>query len=392
MSLQTVPFLSFLLVVLSQACEDVTDVVTPPPPPPPGTMDVRLVEVTRNVGFPLLVTAPPGEQNRIFIVDKGGRIRIVKNGAVVEQPFLDISNRVSSGGEQGLLGLAFHPNYASNGRFVIDYTNPSGDTRIAVYRVGTNPDVADPASEQVVLSIPQPFSNHNGGMVAFGPDGKLYIATGDGGSGGDPQGNGQNRNSLLGKLLRVTIDDTGQLSIPPDNPFVGQAGTRGEIWSTGLRNPWRFSFDRSTGDLYIADVGQGDREEVDVVTPAQQTGKGMNFGWNTMEGTACYGASSCNRTGLTLPVLDYTHADGCSITGGFVYRGSALPALAGRYFYSDWCAGFVRSFRFTNGAVTEQQSWSTLMPGGGISSFGEDAKGELYLMTSSVVYRIAPSP
>jgi len=384
-------FLSFLLLVLCGGCGASTDVVTPPPPPPPGAPEVRLVEVARNVGFPLLVTAAPGDLNRIFIVDKGGRIRIVKNGTLLDQPFLDISGRVSNGGEQGLLGLAFHPGYASNGRFVVDYTNSSGDTRIAVYRVSGNPDLADPASEQVVLSIPQPFWNNNGGMVGFGPDGKLYIGTGDGGSGGDPQGNGQNRNSLLGKLLRVGIDDNGQLSIPADNPFIGQAGTRGEIWSYGLRNPWRFSFDRQTGDLYIADVGQNAREEVDVATAAQQTGKGANFGWNVMEGTACYGSSACNRTGLTLPALDYTHSEGCSITGGYVYRGSAIPGLTGLYFYSDWCTGFVRSFRFSGGAVVDPQEWPALKPGGGISSFGEDARGELYLMTGSVVYRVAPA-
>jgi glucose/arabinose dehydrogenase len=267
---------------------------------------------------------------------------------------------------------------------VVNYTNSSGDTRIAVFRVSSNPDLADPGSEQVVLSIPQPFSNHNGGMLAFGPDGKLYIGTGDGGSGGDPQGNGQNRNSLLGKLLRVSIDDNGQLSVPPDNPFVGQAGTRGEIWSYGLRNPWRFSFDRSTGDLYLADVGQNAREEVDVAGAAQR-GKGANFGWNIMEGSACYGSASCDRDGLTLPVLDYSHADGCSITGGYVYRGSAVPAVAGHYFYSDWCSGWVRSFRWTGGTATETRDWPALQPGGGVSSFGEDARGERDRITGYVV-------
>ncbi len=390
MSLQSLHTLSILLLSLCPGCGNSSGILTPPPPPP-ASADVRLSEVTHEVGFPVFVTAPPGDQHRVFIVDKGGRIRIVKNGVLLAGPFLDISNRVSGGDEQGLLGLAFHPNYAGNGRFVVDYTNTAGDTRVAVFRVSANPDVADPASEQVVLSIPQPFSNHNGGMVVFGPDGKLYIGTGDGGSGGDPQGNAQNRNSLLGKLLRVSLDDNGLLSIPPDNPFVGEPGVRGEIWSYGLRNPWRFSFDRSTGDLYIADVGQSTREEVDIATPALNRGKGLNFGWNVMEGTACYDSSSCNRTGLTLPVLDYTHADGCSITGGYVYRGAALPALAGRYFYSDWCSGWVRSFRFSNGTAADPQDWPTLQPGGGVASFGEDGRGELYLMTGSAVYRIVPA-
>ncbi len=365
------------------------DTVTPPPPP--GSVAVRLVEVARNVGFPLLVTAPPGDPNRIFIVDKGGRIRIVKNGSLLPQPFLDLAGKVSTGGEQGLLGLAFHPGYSGNGRFIVNYTDTSGDTRIAVYRVSANPDVADPASEQVILSIDQPFANHNGGMVAFGPDGKLYIGTGDGGSGGDPQGNGQSRATLLGKMLRVTVSDNGQLSIPPDNPFVGQSATRNEIWSSGLRNPWRFSFDRQNGNLYIGDVGQSAREEVDVATQSDQFGRGVNYGWNRMEGSGCYNpGSGCDRTGLTLPVLEYSHSDGCSITGGYVYRGSAIPSLQGLYFYSDYCSGWIRSFRLASGAATAQRDWPELRPGGGVTSFGEDARGELYVMTSAVVYRISP--
>jgi glucose/arabinose dehydrogenase len=392
-----IPIPAFALLLLGSGCGDSSSVVTPPPPPPPppsGTPSLRLVEVARGVGFPLLVTAPPGDLTRIFIVDKGGRIRIVKDGTLLAQPFLDISSRVSGGGEQGLLGLAFHPDYASNRLLVVNYTNTAGDTRVAVFRVSANPDLADAASEQTILAIDQPFSNHNGGMIAFGPDGKLYIGTGDGGSGGDPQGNAQNRNSLLGKILRLTVNENGQASIPADNPFVGQSGARGEVWSYGLRNPWRFSFDRQTGDLYIADVGQNAREEVDVATQASGLGRGANFGWNTMEGNACYSpASNCNRTGLVLPVLDYTHADGCSITGGYVYRGSAIAGLQGAYFYSDYCSGWVRSFRLSGTSTTDRQEWATLSPGGNVPSFGEDASGELYVMNASgVVYRIAPAP
>jgi hypothetical protein len=363
-----------------------------PTGPPVATDSVRLVQVATGLDFPLFLTAPPGDNARLFIVEKTGRIRIVRNGSVLSAPFLDLSARVSGGSEQGLLGLAFHPQYATNGRFVVNYTDPSGDTRVSAFRVSANPDVADPASEQVLLAIDQPFANHNGGMVVFGPDGKLYIGMGDGGSGGDPQGNGQNKGVLLGKILRVDVSGTGVLSVPADNPFVGQAGARPEVWSYGLRNPWRFSFDRAQGDLYIGDVGQNAREEVDVATSAGQFGKGLNFGWNVMEGGACYSPSSgCARSGLTLPVLDYGHAGGaCSITGGYVYRGAAVPALRGLYFYSDYCSGWVRSFRLLGTAAADQRDWPALRPGGLVTSFGEDASGELYVMISSgKVFRIA---
>src|ERR1043166_6349889 len=362
-----------------------------PAEPPAGTDSVRLVGVATGLDFPLFLAAPPGDNSRLFIVEKTGRIRIVKNGGLLPAPFLDLSARVSGGGEQGLLGLAFHPQYAANGRFVVNYTNPSGDTRVSVFRVSSNPDVADAASEQVILPVAQPFANHNGGMVVFGPDGKLYIGMGDGGSGGDPQGNGQNKGVLLGKILRVDLSGAGVLSVPADNPFVGQAGARPEVWSYGLRNPWRFSFDRAQGDLYIADVGQNAREEVDVATSAAQFGKGLNFGWNVMEGVACYSPpSGCPRSGLPLPVLDYDHSDGCSITGGYVYRGSAAPGLRGLYFYSDYCSGWVRSFRLQGTAAADQRDWPALRPGGQVTSFGEDAQGELYIMIQSgKVFRIA---
>jgi hypothetical protein len=367
----------------------------PPPPPPPSGTDVRLREVANGLAFPLFLTAPPGDLTRLFVVEKGGRIRIVAPSGGVTGTFLDLSGRVSTGGEQGLLGLAFHPDYAQNGRFVVNYTNPQGDTHVSVFRVSaTNPDVADAASEQVILEVAQPFSNHNGGMVAFGPDGLLYIGLGDGGSGGDPQGNGQSRNTLLGKILRLAVSGTGQATIPSTNPFVGQQGARGEIWSYGLRNPWRFSFDRQTGDLYIGDVGQSAREEINASTSATQFGRGLNFGWNIMEGTACFQPSSnCNSAGLTLPVLDYTHAEGCSVTGGYVYRGDAVAALRGHYFYGDFCGGWVRSFRLSGTQAAEQTEWTSLRPGGSISSFGEDARGELYVLVSSGrVFRVEPAP
>jgi glucose/arabinose dehydrogenase len=314
---------------------------------------------------------------------------VVKGGALLPTPFLDISGQVSNGSEQGLLGLAFDPQYASNGRFVVNYTNPAGDTRISTFRVSAgNADVADPASEHVILAVAQPYPNHNGGQVAFGPDGYLYIGLGDGGSSGDPQHHAQDRSELLGSMLRVAIsvDGTGY-TVPADNPFVGQSGVRGEIWSYGLRNPWRFSFDRATGDLYIADVGESRYEEIDVT--ARTAGGGQNYGWNVMEGKHCYGTASCDQTGLVQPALEYDHGQGCSVSGGYVYRGTAVPALAGTYLYSDFCQGWVRSFRWQNGTASDQRDWPALRPGGSVPSFGEDSAGELYVIDAGgSVYRV----
>ncbi len=356
---------------------------------PPATESVGLREVASGLGSPLYLTAPPGDP-RLFIVEQAGRIRIVKNGLLLPTPFLDISDAIASGGERGLLGLAFDPHYAMTGRFYVDYTDPNGDTHVARFVVGRNPDVADRASEQVLLTVDQPYANHNGGEVTFGPDGYLYVGMGDGGSGGDPQGHGQNANDLLGSLLRLDVSGAAY-TIPPTNPFVGRSGARGELWNIGMRNPWRFSFDRSTGDLYIADVGQNVREEVNVSTAASGGGRGLNYGWNRMEGTACYDASTCDQQGLTLPVTDYTHADGCSITGGYVYRGAAMPALRGFYFYSDYCNGWVRSFRYAGGAATAAREWPMLKAGGQVTSFGEDASGELYIVLGDGrVFEIVP--
>jgi glucose/arabinose dehydrogenase len=354
---------------------------------PAGTVPVALQRVASGLDVPLFVTAPAGDP-RVFIVEKAGRIRVLQGGALLPTPFLDIGSLVSTGAEQGLLGLAFSPGYAATGLFVVDYTDLSGNTQVVSYRVSAaDPNVADPATARVVLSVAQPFANHNGGEVTFGPDGDLYVGLGDGGSEGDPQGHGQDRTDLLGSLLRIALTPDGAgYSIPADNPFVGATNARGELWNIGLRNPWRFSFDRATGELYIADVGQNAYEEVNVLPAGDRDGE--NFGWNIMEGLHCYASSNCDRTGLTLPVLEYGHDAGCSITGGYVYRGAAIPALRGTYFYGDYCSGFVRSFRW-KGAVTEQQNWPTLSPGGGITSFGEDAAGELYLTTASGdVYRM----
>lgn len=354
---------------------------------------LTLAQVASGLSFPLYLTSPPGDTARLFVVEKTGAIRIIQHGVLLPTAFLDLSAKVSQGSEQGLLGLAFYPDYATSGRFIVDYTSPQGSQAggtsiIARYHVSSDSNVADP-TEEVILSVDQPYANHNGGMVTFGSDGMLYIGLGDGGSGGDPQGHGQNRTDLLGSLLRIDVSGASGYTIPPDNPYAGSATFAKELWDYGLRNPWRFSFDAANGDLYIGDVGQDAHEEVDVSPAGSQAG--VNYGWNIMEGFSCYGASSCNQTGLTLPVLDYGHGEGCSVTGGYVYRGRAVPAIAGTYFYSDYCSGWVRSFRYQAGAAADQTEWPLLAPGGNVTSFGEDARGELYVLVSSGgVYRVVP--
>ena len=379
---------AFLILSLL-SCSDSADpgtggVQTPPPEEVAG---IQLIQVASGLSSPVFFTAPAGD-SRNFIVEQEGRIRILKGGTVLPTPFLDISDRLSSGGERGLLSMAFHPDYARNGYFYVNYTDNNGDTRIERYRVGASPDVADPASARLLLRVDQPYSNHNGGLVMFGPDGMLYIGMGDGGSGGDPQGHGQNRNSLLGKMLRIDVDRGDPYSIPASNPFATGGGAR-EIWAIGLRNPWRFSFDATAGLLIIADVGQNAWEEVHA---APVTAAGLNYGWNTMEGTHCYRSAMCLKTGLDIPILEYSHSDGCSITGGYVYRGRANPSLAGTYFYSDYCQGWIRSVKIVNGKATSPQKWTTPNVGS-VSSFGLDSAGEMYVLTSGgKVYRIAASP
>lgn len=362
--------------------------------PVSGT-DVGLELVASGLSRPVFVSSPPDDA-RLFILEQPGRIRIFKDGTLLEQPFLDIEDQVlSTGNEQGLLGLAFHPEYAQNGRFFINYTarEPRHDTVIAEYRVSADPDVAETAEKQLFPTpINQPNSNHNGGMLAFGPDGYLYIGLGDGGGANDPDETGQDPTSLLGSMLRIDVDGGDPYGIPSDNPYAGGGDERPEIWAIGLRNPWRFSFDRDTGDLYIADVGQGDWEEVSV-QPASSTG-GENYGWNTMEGSSCFDPEEgCDTTGLTLPAAEYDHGgDRCSITGGYVYRGTCMPDLQGRYFYADYCSDQVWTFEYAGGQAAELQE----LPGGlGISkivSFGEDATGELYVINlDGDVYRIVPA-
>ncbi len=355
--------------------------VTVQPPVQPA-----LQLVTDQVVYPVFVTAPPGDTARLFVVEKRGRVRVLRNDTLLAAPFLNITTLVSTGGEQGLLSIAFHPQYAANRYVYVSYTDAAGDTRIVRYQTSADPDVVDAQSASQVLFVDQPYGNHNGGLVAFGPDGMLYVGLGDGGDAGDPDGNGQNRATLLGSMLRLDVDAASPYAVPADNPVVGQAGIRGEIWAWGLRNPWRFSFDRATGDLYTADVGQNAREEVDV-QPAASPG-GENYGWNQMEGSICY-TPGCSPLGLTLPVAEYTHADGCSVTGGYVYRGARLAGHQGRYFYADYCQGWVRSFTYANGQATDPREWPALSPGGQVTSFGEDARGELYVMTAAGrVYRL----
>lgn len=362
----------------------------PPGPPANGDGDdPRLERVVGGLAFPVHLTAPAGD-DRLFVVEKGGTIRIVRDGELLDEPFLDLSGRVSTASEQGLLSLAFHPDYAANGRFFVDFTAVGGETRVEEFRVSADPDRAEPDPVATILTVDQPFANHNGGLVTFGPDGMLYVGMGDGGSAGDPRENGQDATTLLGALLRLDVDRP-RPHVPPDNPFVGAEG-RDEIWAIGLRNPWRFAFDRATGDLYVADVGQNRFEEVNAVEGA---GRGLNYGWNVMEAGECFEpAEGCDLEGLTLPVVQYGHGEGCSVTGGFVYRGDALPDLRGTYFYADLCGGFVRSFRLSGGTAVDERSWPALAPAEGqIVSFGEDARGELYvLVAGGTVYRIAPAP
>ena len=351
---------------------------------PERAADLQVEIVARGLDDPLYLTAPVRDA-RLFVVEQAGRIKIVKDGKLLPEPFLDLRDSVSAGGERGLLSMAFHPAFAKNGWFYVNYTDKRGDTRVKRFSVSADPDRADPASGKQILFVAQPYANHNGGLVMFGPDGMLYVGMGDGGSGGDPHGNGQNKSTLLGKLLRIDVDSGDPYAIPPDNPFVGAAGARPEIWATGLRNPWRFAFDRATGLLYVADVGQNLWEELDIV-PASRGG--LNYGWNITEGAHCYGGGGCDTSGLLAPVLEYDHSYGCSIIGGFVSRGKASPSLDGQYFFSDYCQGWLRSLTYQKGRITSRTVWNVPRLGQ-VLSFGEDAAGEIYVLSDNgTVYRI----
>jgi len=372
--------LAAALLVLAGCNEDGTG----PGIDPADSVSVSLQPVAQGLSSPTFLTAPTGDTERLFVVERGGAIRIIRNDSVLPTPFLNVARLIAAGGERGLLGMAFHPQYAGNGRFYVNYTDTLGHTQVVRYNVSANPDVADSTSAFPILGVQQPYNNHNGGMLAFGPlDGMLYVGMGDGGSGGDPHNHGQNRMTLLGDMLRLDVDGGSPYAIPADNPFAASLSIRPEIWASGLRNPWRFSFDAVNGDLYIGDVGQNQWEEISY-QPGTSNG-GENYGWRTMEGTHCYNPSTaCSTAGLTLPVHEYDHGDGCSVTGGYVYRGSDYPALQGRYFFADYCGSWLRSFVVQNGvAVGLQDHTDASGPVTSTSSFGEDGRGELYIVSLS---------
>jgi glucose/arabinose dehydrogenase len=379
--------------VISATAEGITGslaiTVSASAPPPPGQVTPGLQQIASGLAFPLYLTSPP-DDDRLFLVEKGGVIRVMEGGALLDDPFLDLSGLVSGRAEQGLLGLAFPPDYGSSGRFVVHYTDLDGDTRVSLFQVSDDPNHADPSSESVVLTAEQPGPAHNGGQILFGPDGLLYIGLGDGGShDGDDSGRGQSLGDLLGSVLRIDVRSGSGYTVPDDNPFVGTEGARPEIWSHGLRNPWRFSFDRGTGDLYIADVGESRWEEVNRARAAEGAGRGANYGWSRMEGSQCL-VEGCDQSGLTPPLVQYDHAGGCAVTGGYVYRGSAIPQLQDQYFYADFCQGWVRSFPAA-GDPGQPVDWPALSPGDNITSFGEDAAGELYILTAGGgVFKIVP--
>jgi glucose/arabinose dehydrogenase len=356
----------------------------------PATFDYALERIADGFSHPTHLTHAGDGSGRLFVVEQAGQIWILHNGKRLSNPFLDIRERVGSrGNEQGLLSVAFHPQYAANGRFFVNYTDTRGNTVIAEYRVSNNPDQADPSSARVLLRIEQPAANHNGGLLLFGPDGYLYSGTGDGGGAGDPINAGQRVDTLLGKLLRIDVDNGQPYTIPPDNPFVGLSGALPEIWAYGLRNPWRFTFDPVRELIFIADVGQNAQEEVNVASA--QAG-GLNYGWRLMEGDQCYRSANCDPTGLVLPVAVYGHdsaTGGCSVTGGEVYRGERQPLLNGVYFYADFCTGNLWALwadgeSWQHALITRVRIQTT--------SFGLDEAGELYLLDrAGGVYRLVAS-
>jgi glucose/arabinose dehydrogenase len=389
-----IKYLKFAVMLTVVGCStDNPSSGTPPedgqPLPEEEELVVSLENAFPKLGFnkPLDFQVPADGTNRTFVVEQGGVIKVVKDGSTASQSgiYLDISSKTNtSAGELGLLGLAFHPDYASNGLFYVYYTPTASESVLSRFSVSADPDEADPTSEDVLLRITQPYTNHNGGQLAFGPDGYLYIAVGDGGSGGDPKGNAQNLNILLGKILRIDVDQPGDgqaYGIPPDNPFVGLADTMPEIYAYGLRNPWRISFDVETGQLWAGDVGQGEIEEINIIE------SGGNYGWNRYEGTSCFEDANCDTDGLIPPLFEYNHSRGDkSITGGYVYRGEALPDLQGHYVYADYISGRLW-------ALPAQASGTgnmlLLETGQGIASFGTDSSGELYICSfNGAVYRL----
>ncbi|HEX2627004.1 MAG TPA: PQQ-dependent sugar dehydrogenase [Candidatus Limnocylindrales bacterium] len=349
----------------------------------PTSARIRLALRASNLSEPVFVTSARDGTGRLFIVEQTGKIRIYKNGVVLSTPFLSIGSQVSKGSEQGLLGLAFSPGYSTNRKLYVNFTDLNGDTVIREYKASsTNPNVVATSTARTIMKIAQPYDNHNGGMLAFGPDGYLYIGTGDGGSGGDPGNRAQSKTTLLGKMLRINVNSstsTRNYVVPSSNPYVGIAGWD-EIWQLGLRNPWRFSFDRATGNLWIGDVGQDSWEEIDrAVKTSTGAGRGVNWGWHVLEGTHCYSPSTgCSTSGMTMPVAEYDHSGRCAVTGGYVYRGTGIPALVGGYVFADFCSGEIWVIDSTAARpATPTRLLDTSMT---ISSFGENQAGELYVL------------
>lgn len=350
-----------------------------------NAQSINLVEFATGLTSPVEITN--ANDNRLFVVQQNGIIKIIQpDGTINPTNFLNISSKILFNGERGLLGLAFHPQYSTNGYFFVYYNNTAGNVVLARYSVNsTNPDVADPNSEKILLNIPKPFANHNGGSIHFAPDGKLWVITGDGGSAGDPNNNAQNKNSLLGKMLRLDVDATGPYNIPPDNPFVGNTiDGADEVWAYGLRNAWKFSFDITTGNAMIADVGQGAIEEINKMPITQA---GINYGWRCYEGNTAYNTTGCPaQSTMTFPVAVYDHSGGkCSITGGYVYRGTQYPSLQGKYFFADYCSNQIGILN-TDNSIT----WTSAYSGNGFSSFGQDSQKELYVagVESGKIYKI----
>lgn len=350
-----------------------------------NAQSINLEEFATGLTSPVEITN--ANDSRLFVVQQNGIIKIIQpNGTINPTNFLDISSKIIFGGERGLLGLAFHPQYPTNGYFFVYYNNPAGNIIVARYTVSaTDPNVADPGTEKILLNIPKPFANHNGGSIHFAPDGKLWIITGDGGSGGDPNNNAQNKNSLLGKMLRIDVDATGAYNIPPDNPFAG-AGVDGadEIWAYGLRNAWKFSFDLTTGNAMIADVGQDNIEEINKMPITQA---GLNYGWRCYEGNNAYNTAGCAaQSTMTFPIAVYDHSGNkCSITGGYVYRGTQYPSLQGKYFFADYCSTQIGILDSSN-TIT----WTPASTGNNFSTFGQDYQKELYVaaVNSGKIFKI----
>lgn len=363
-----------LLIAMSGCGDDASS-----PSAPSGDVSLALEEVASGLDRPLFLTSPAGD-DRLFVVEQPGSIRIVRDGTLQEEPYLDIRDRIASGGERGLLSLAFHPRFTDNGRFFVNFTDTLGDTRVEAFDVDPAANAVSLTEGELVLGVEQPASNHNGGLLRFDSEGMLWIGLGDGGV----ASNGQDPTTLLGSMLRIDPDGDSPYGVPPDNPFVGEAG-RDEVFGYGLRNPWRFAFDRSRGLLYVADVGQNDWEEVSVI-PADSGG--VNFGWDVMEGAHCYPSDPCDSTGLLLPAVEYSQDEGCAIIGGEVYGGSAVPELTGHYFYADFCTLRLRSFLYEDGEAVEERSWDVGDPGRPLG-FGKDSDGEVYLLVDDgTVYRL----